>query len=507
MGISMKTVKIIYLYSLKGIINRFKQHPIKMFLILLAASVIIFLPAVLIGESAEGVKLPYKWILLLSSVLFSRFSFKIYLKGNDFKAIPQDFIYLLTVTPEKVKKLYRILVMDTFIKSCVSYLVLYSLFYLYTGGEIGYLFLNLIIVIILISVVTLLSGIISVLSTFMVPIVVRGFFLLYSVFLMGSGIYTFIKGKYIPAHMLLGNYIFADSAEYVLGSGYSAQGYMKALLMAVLLLVITMALFLLLLRSSRLSAYHIIESNYYNETGKSGNLLTKISSKFFFLPEKMRLLVSKELVQMWRERSPLVSVILQSVLAGLVMLISAKTFEGAIVQLGLIVILAYETFLLSLFSIPRELKGIWNIKVMNPDWMMFIRCKFFACYIGAIILSVPICILYMAAVYLLLPVNLIVILNIYLAGLITIVPLSIGLGFLMSTFMPFDIVDKKKKVTYKFNGLEGAMLFILVFLAVVPTWVMIDNREIFIIILIYALYALVLLYISFLCAKRKLLKF
>ncbi len=502
----MKTVKIIYLYSLKGNINRFKQHPVKMLLILLAASVIIFFPAVLIGESAEGIKLPYKWIILLSSVLFSRFSFKIFLKGNDFKAIPQNFIYLLTVTPEKVKKLYRILVIDTFIKSCVSYLVLYSLFYLYKGGEIVYLFLNLIIVIILISVVTFLSGIISVVSTYIVPVAVRGFFLLYSVFLMGSGIYTFLKDKNIPANIVLGNYIFADSAKYVLGAGYSVQAYIKALFMAVLLLVITAALFFILLHSSRLSAYHIIESNYYNETGKSGNLLIKISSKFFFLPEKMRLLMSKELVQMWRERSPLFSVILQSVLAGLVMLISAKTFEGKIVQLGLIVIMAYEAFLLSLFSIPRELKGIWNIKVMNPDWMMFIRCKFLACYIGSIILSVPICILYMIAIYLLIPVNLVVFFNIYLAGLITIVPLSIGLGFLMSTFMPFDIVDKKKKVTYKFNGLEGAMLFILVFLAVVPTWVMIDNREIFIIILIYALYTILLLRISFICAKRKLIK-
>ena len=500
----MKTVKIIYLYSLKGNINRFKQHPVKMFLILLAASVIIFFPAALIGESAEGIQIPYKWIILLSSAFFSRFSFKIFMKGNDFKAIPQDFIYLLTVTPEKVKKLYCILVMDTFVKSCVSYLVLYSLFYLYTGGEIFYLILNLIIVIILISVVTFLSGIISVVSTYVVPVVVRIFFLFYSVVLMGSGIYTFLKDKNIPVHMALGNYIFANSVKYVLGDGYSARAYIKALFMAVLLLVITTTLFFILLRSSKLSAFHIIESNYYNKTGKSGNLMIKISSKFFFLPEKMRLLMSKELVQIWRERSPLLSVIVQSVLAGLVMLISAKTFEGEIIRLGLIVIMAYETFLLSLFSIPRELKCIWNIKVMNTDWMILIRSKFLACYIGSFILSVPICILYMAAAYLLIPVHIVEFLNTYLLGLITIVPLSISLGFIMSTFMPFDIVDKKKKVTYKFNGLEGAMLLILVFLAVVPTWVMMENKEIFIIVLIYVLYAMALLCISFLCAKRKL---
>lgn len=502
----MKLIKILYLYSLKGVLNRFREHPIKLSCIIMVAAFILFLPLFFLGGQNKDSILPYKWLVILSSLLIARFGIKIALKSSDFKVIPQEFTFLLSSVPEKVKKLYYVLIIDTILKSCISYLLLYSLFFLYNGGQLPYLLLNIIIAIILICFITFLSGIISILSTYNIPIMIRIFIFILNLFIVATSIFTYIEGTHYSIFHYMLNYNIADILEVLLSSNFESQTYIKASLAAVTILFITIFLFHVLLTKSKLRAHHILEAEKNSILDKKGNLLNAVCRKLNLLPRNMRLLVGKELIQIWRERSPLYSVILQSILAGIIMLISAKNFEGNIIEMGVLVILAYEAFLLSLFSVPRELKTIWLIKIMNPNWMIITASKLIACYIGSLIMSVPTIILYTIAAHIIMQVDPLICVNIYLWGLITIIPLSVGLGFIMTAFIPFEVIDKKKKVTYKFNGLEGALLFILIFTAVVPTWLMLQYKNYAVLVVLFIAYFIFFVVTGLFLAKNKLRK-
>ena len=54
--------------------------------------------------------------------------------------------------------------------------------------------------------------------------------------------------------------------------------------------------------------------------------------------------------------------------------------------------------------------------------------------------------------------------------------------------MPYKVITKKKKITYKFNGVEGVVLTILIFVVVIPGYLISQLNEYLFLNLIYLVY-------------------
>lgn len=196
------------------------------------------------------------------------------------------------------------------------------------------------------------------------------------------------------------------------------------------------------------------------------------------------------------EKEALLNIFVQTILAASIMLISAITIDSEamqIIEMGIFVALAYMSFILALYSIPRETNTIWIYKTLKIKKEDFVLAKFFVNYFVSFLLSNIVLLLYLLLATILTGNTIIYIEKIihgYLWSIITTLPLSTIWGIGLGAMLPYKVITKKRKITYKFNGIEGVLLTILVFVVVTPAFLISQMSQYLAFDIVYWLYVI-----------------
>lgn len=495
--------KLFYFYTLKGLINRLKFFPLKAVLTFVLVCTAVFAPVFILNQNFK-LDIKEKYLEILFSFYFAYIFLQVFLGRGDFKRVPQNFTSILNFVPDKSLVLYKVLVLDTLLKSSLSYGVLYVILWSYSKSGAINLLIGLLLVFMAISIPVLLSAIVSILSAKKMSLAIKSISLFISVLLIFNGILIYFKDLRNGILAWLPNYVFADTLNALLGME-AANDFTKIFLRLLVLLAVTVLLYYLIFIRSNLMAHSIYEKSKKLGNNINSERYTKVR-RFLIIPAKMNVLTAKELVQIWDEKSQLITALWQTLAASVIMIVTSKTIESNALIIGFIVSLCYSSFLISVFSIPRETKSLWILKSIYPSWKVIVASKFIGCYIASIIANIFVYVFYAALTYLVVGVSPAEFINPFIWCIYTAIPGSAALGFLISSFIPYDIVDKKKSVTYKFSGLEGIILVILIFTMAVPAtlaggFLKFDDMILRLIFLIYVLLILMLAYFS---SKRKL---
>ena len=180
------------------------------------------------------------------------------------------------------------------------------------------------------------------------------------------------------------------------------------------------------------------------------------------------------------------------------MIISAVTVEIKSMKMGIYVALAYLGFIIALYSIPRETNTIWIYKTTGIKHREFAFAKFLVNCLVSSILSIAIFLSYIFLVIVVSNTGTTYIESIlygYLWSIGTMIPLSTIWGIIVGAILPYKVIVKKQKITYKFNGLEGLVLMILAFVVVVPGYLISQTSSILFLDLCFLLYVILI----FLC--------
>ncbi|MCL6589374.1 MAG: hypothetical protein K6U80_05400 [Firmicutes bacterium] len=217
-----------------------------------------------------------------------------------------------------------------------------------------------------------------------------------------------------------------------------------------------------------LSSVEVYESkNFKLAMGKKFSFFLKC---LFFLPKSLKYLVSRELVQILIERTQLFGMIFQTLLMVAIMLGASALIDSKLILLGLIISIAHPAFSIGLSSLPRESNGLWIIKVCFPRFTEISIAKFISClicsWIMGIIISAVYCILILLFMRNQVGVNELIITILW--GLLITQPAALGMGFLLSSIIPFKGQDFDSDIKYSFFGLDGILFLIQVWFLSLP---------------------------------------
>lgn len=489
-------VELVYYVTLKSIINRIRKYPFMILGFSICIFVVLLIPFFCMGEG-YAVQIPNSIINAFFLFYFSYCLFKIAREKNSFRMLPTNIEMLIIQVPEKTKKVFKCLVADTVIKSIFSYGIIFVCIKLYTKDSIENIFLGLMMLTLNIFSLVLISSIIDLVSLVkkskIVKIVIGVLGLYFGVCalleLCGIKLYGTVFDNILPF------YIYAASFSYILGS--------RALKSLLVLQSVTFFLFLLciyswILHRVKLRPSDILASQQMTCKGAKYIGILRIEHMLKFLPLKIRLLCVKEIVQIISEKYALLNVFIQTIIAASIMIISAITVEIKAMQMGIYVALAYLGFIIALYSIPRETNTIWIYKTTGIKHREFAFAKFLVNCLVSSILSIAIFLSYIFLVIVFSNTGTTYIESIsygYLWSIGTMIPLSTIWGIIVGAILPYKVIVKKQKITYKFNGLEGLVLMILVFVVVVPGYLISQTSSILIFDLCFLLYVILI----FLC--------
>lgn len=462
---------LLYYITLKSIFNRIQKNPVMVLGIAGCVVGIILIPFLFLKEG-------YK-ILIPSNILYAFFCFYFSVcffemaKGkNTFKTVPSNIETLFIQVPEKTKSIFICWIGDTIIKSIFSYSAIFLCIKIYAKVDLFDTLCSLLIIIINITSLVLFSGIIDLVSLIEKRKCVKTIFYAAGILLVGNGLLELLEIN-ITKNLLvsyLPPYLYGASLKYVLGGSILS---IRIIICSISFLILLLSVFMALVYFIPIRAFHILnELNFLNRKENFIDLL-KIENMIRFLPHPIRLLCAKEIVQIIREKSALLSVCIQTLVAGSIMIISAATVDMAAMQIGIFVAVAYMSFTMALYSIPRETNNIWLFRSLNIKRREFVISKFLANLFVSVPLSSGVFLGYVLLAKIIVDVNVVHLKSIlqgYIWSIGTIIPLSIIWGIIIGALLPYKIMIKKQKITYKFNGLEGVVLTILIFVVVVPAF-------------------------------------
>lgn len=506
----VKTMRIVYNFSLKGLVNRIKFFPLKAILSGLIIIAVVMFPVFIFNANIKP-EIPIKYINIIFSLYFSSLFFK-FLKEKEFTKTSNKLICLLGLVPGEINKLYDIYTIDLIIRTFFSYAIMYTIIFLYAEAGIFNYILGILLVFIMCSILVVLNAMSIFISkiknkTLKVLWFLLGLFFIFIslAYLFPDIVYSIGISEYLPDN------IFASTANLLLGMDmmHNIHLYISCLIELFFLLVISCFFYFIVKTKSQLEPYE-----FYVKSQKAGmktyaKRFLHIKRGLFILPSKMKVLAGKELLQIWDEKIPLITAIIMPTLVTVIMVVMSKTLARDIIIMGFIISISYESFLVSVVSLPREARTIWILKTTCSNWKLIIFSKYAGCYIASFLGSILFFVLYSTLSKIVLGVAISEFMQPLVWSFFTTIPGSIGFGLLIGSLLPFDVIEKNKEIDYKFNGIEGAILLVLVFFMGLPSTVAggffneIDNIYIK---LLFIIYIIVIIFLSYVSSKGKLIK-
>lgn len=268
-------------------------------------------------------------------------------------------------------------------------------------------------------------------------------------------------------------YIYGDSLKYVLEGNILN---IRVIICSIFFFLMMLSIFMIMVYFVPIRAFNLLNQyDFLNRTTDRFISLFRIQRMINVLPSKIRLLCAKEIIQITREKNTLFSVFTHTLMAGSIMIISSSTVDAAAMQIGIFVSVAYMSFIMALYSIPRETNYIWLFKSLDIEPIKFVISKYLANLFVSVPLSGVVFLGYLLLARIVVGASVVDLKNImqgYIWSIGTVIPLSIIWGIIVGALLPYKVMIKKKKITYKFNGIEGAVLSILVFVVVVPAFLL-----------------------------------
>ncbi len=216
---------------------------------------------------------------------------------------------------------------------------------------------------------------------------------------------------------------------------------------------------------------------------------------FRFNPKK-RLIISKEIVQILNEYSFLTSIMLNTFLIVFVMIILGINTDIRVIYLGEIILFSHPGFVLGLTSLARESGSKWILHTSCPKWKCISNSKFIACLIVSIILSLLSLIIFLFANILMFKGNEIDVIKIYLLSIVFIQPLSVGMGMLFSTKIPYEKKNQGVKTTYTFRGYDSILIIFEIWTIVMAMFIIYFSKIQNTFLIFYIIYNVIIYYIS-----------
>lgn len=491
-------IELLYYVTVKSIINRIRKYPFMILGITLCFLVVMMIPLFYLN-TGYSIKIPSSILNAFFSLYFAFCLFEIAREKNSLKTMPINIEMLVIQVPENTKKIFECLVGDTAIKSIASYGIVFICVKLYTDCTLVNVLFSLLLLIVNVTALVFLSSIIDLLSlrkksvTIKILVGIFGVLLSINAFLELFGIRVF--GTLLDN--ILPPYIYAGTVLFILDN--KAMDFIVLISGTIFLLIMVIG-YLICLRFIKIKASDILMYCQLSSKRMKYVSTSTIEKVIKVLPQKMRLLCAKEIAQIISEKNVLMNVFIQTFIAASIMIVSAVTIEPEAMRIGIFVTLAYMSFILALYSIPRETNTVWIYKMTGINKYQFAMSKFFVNFFVSVLFSVIILMVYIFIVVVITRTGITYISTIiqgYLWSLITILPLATIWGIVIGALLPYKVIAKKKKITYKFNGVEGLLLTILIFVAVIPAYLISQLSGYLFFDLIYLLY-LFLLFIGML---------
>lgn len=464
---------LLYYITLKSIFNRIRKNLILVLSITICIFAIILIPFFFLEEGYK-ISIPDNILYAFFAFYFSGCFVQIAKGKNSFRTIPSNMEMLFIQVPEKTKSIFICLVGDTIIKSVSSYLAIFLCIKLYTKDDLSNILCGLFILSINVTSLVLISGIIDLLSLVEKKKYVKIVFTVLGGLLVVNGLLELFEINKIN-NLFVSNlppYIYGDSLKYVLEGNILN---IRVIICSIFFLLLMLSIFMIMVHFISIRAFDLLnQCDFLNRTDRVISLF-RIERMISVLPSKIRLLCAKEIIQIMREKNALFSVFIHTLIAGSIMIISSSTVDVAAMQIGIFVSVAYMSFIMALYSIPRETNNIWLFKSLDIEPMKFAISKFLANLFVSVPLSGVVFLGYLLLARIVVGASVVDLKNImqgYIWSIGTVIPLSIIWGIIVGALLPYKVMIKKQKITYKFNGLEGAVLSILIFVVVVPAFLL-----------------------------------
>lgn len=498
--------ELLYYVTVKSIINRIRKYPFMILGVTLCLLVVLMIPVFYL-DTGYSIRIPSSILNALFSLYFGFCLSEIAREKNSFRTIPVNIEMLVIQVPENTKKIFECLVGDTVIKSIFSYGIIFICIKLYTDCTLVNVLWSLLLLIVNVTSLVFLSGIIDLLSLKRKNVIIKILVGILGILLSINALLELFDIRVFGTLLdnILPPYIYAGTVSYILDN--KAIDF-ELFISGIIFLLLIVAAYFICLHSTKINASDIL--SYCQLTSKIMKYvgISNIEKAIKILPQRIRSLCSKEILQIISEKNALLNVLVQTLIAASIMIVSAVTIETEAMRIGIFVALAYMSFILALYSIPRETNTIWIYKTSGIKKNEFVIAKFFVNFFVSLLLSVTILLAYIFIVIILDRTGITHISTIihgYLWSLITILPLSTIWGIIIGALLPYKVITKKKKITYKFNGVEGLLLTILIFVVVIPAYLISQLSGHLFLNFIYLLY-LFLLFIGMLYFAGKTYK-
>lgn len=486
-------IELLYYVTVKSIINRIRKYPFMILGVSVCILSVLLIPLFCI-EEGYTIQIPNNILNAFFGFYFSFCLLEIAREKNSFRMIPVNIEMLVIQVPEKTKKIFVCLVGDTMIKSVFSYGIVFVCVKLYAKDNIESILFSLMLLIVNILSLVLLSSIIDLLSVVkkskIVKIIVGASGLFFGV----SSLIELCGIKLCETAFanVLPSYLYAASLSYILG--------IKTLNLALVVQSATffflmLSIYFLILHRVKLRPSDILTFQQPTYKGVKYVGILRIEKLLKFLPSKIRLLCAKEIVQIVSEKQALLNIFVQTIIAASIMIVSAITIETEAMQIGIFVALAYMSFIMALYSLPRETNTIWLYKTICIKQKEFVVAKFLANFLASTLFSITIFLIYIFLAIVVSGTGIVCVESIihgYFWSIVTIIPLSTIWGVIVGALLPYKVIVKKQKITYKFNGLEGIVLTVLVFVVVSPAYLISQISRYLIFDLLFGLYVILI---------------
>lgn len=256
-----------------------------------------------------------------------------------------------------------------------------------------------------------------------------------------------------------------------IGNILFANDYNVSIVSALVVTIITIMLFLLYYRKIALYAYERKNADIKSsEKSSSRSVYNKVRKKLHFLPLEAKVIVSKELTQLWYEKVPLLNALIYPFIISVIMVISSKVYFESF-YIGYMLTVSYFTYMISLYSIPRENIGIWILKICRCNPINILKYKYTLCCGVGFISNLLIYVIYYIIGVIFYKVEFSQIFILLLWNFIFIIPISSAYGFLTSTLLTYRTIVKKGERNYSFGALDSILLFSIIYMVVVPGYI------------------------------------
>jgi hypothetical protein len=132
---------------------------------------------------------------------------------------------------------------------------------------------------------------------------------------------------------------------------------------------------------------------------------------------------------------------------------------------------SYFTYMVSLYSIPRENIGSWILKICRCDPIKIIKYKYILCCAVGYTSNLIIFVNYYIIGRIFYKVGFYEMLILLFWNMIFIIPISSAYGFVTSILLSYRTVVKNGDRNYTFGALDSILLFAIIYLVVVPGYI------------------------------------